>query len=112
MANIPKKVRKDAKVVAAGQRKSDGKPFVANTKAKLNPFNKDDVKKLQYVSDYGVRHSNLPKRSKEFHAARSQQSINSSLAMIDEMDADYKEQKAWKAANPDYVYPGGTGDRN
>lgn len=111
MANIPKKVRKDAKVVAAGHRKSDGKPFAADTKAKLNPFSKGDVKKIQYIVDYGVRHSNFSKRAKEFHAARSQQSINNSLAMIDEMDADYKEHKAWKAANPDYVYPGGTGDR-
>ena len=111
MANIPKVVRKDAKLVAKGRRESGGKPFTAKTKAKLNPFKEGDVKKLTYVTDYSVKHSNLPKRTKEFHAARSPLGVESHKRMIAEMDADYAEHKAWKAANPDYVYPGGTGDR-
>jgi hypothetical protein len=92
-------------------RKNEGKPFVAKTKADLSPFKKADLKNMQYVTDYGSRHSNAPKRAKEFHAARSQHVLQASYNMIDEADKDYKENKAWKAANPDYVYPGGTGDR-
>ena len=111
MANTPKVVRKDAKTVAAGMRKNEGKPFVAKTNADLSPFKKADLKNMQYVTDYSVRNSNAPKRAKEFHAARSQQVLQTGYNMIDEADMDYRETKAWKAAIPDYVYPGGTGDR-
>lgn len=111
MANTPKAVRKDAKLVAKKRRESGGKPFTANTKTKLNPFNASDAKKMAYITDYSVKHSNLPKRDKEFHAARSGAVVQGQLNMIGQMDADYKEAKAWKKENPNYVYPGGTGDR-
>ncbi len=111
MANIPKSVRKDAKLVAAGRRKSGGKTFTANTKAKVNPFKKDDVKKLAYITDYSVKHSDLPKRNKEFHAARKNERVQGQIDLINTMDAEHREAKAWKKDNPNYVYPGGTGDR-
>lgn len=111
MANIPKAVRKDAKLLAKKRRESGDKPFTANTKAKVNPFKESDVKNMSYMTDYSVKHSNLPKRSKEFHAARSPIVAEGQRRMIAEMDADYAENKAWKKANPNYIYPGGTGDR-
>ena len=111
MANIPKSVRKDAKLVAKKRRESGGKPFTADTKTKLNPFSKGDVKKMSYITDYSVKHSDLPKRSKEFHAARSGAVAQAQLNMINQMDAEYKEAKAWKKDNPNYIYPGGKGDR-
>lgn len=110
MANIPKEIRKDAKIVAKQRREHGPKPFTAKAKVRLNPFKKEDVKKIAYVTDYSVRHSNDPKRLKEFHAARSPSLQKGMRDMIDQMDRDYAEHKAWKAANPDYVYPGGPND--
>jgi hypothetical protein len=111
MANRPKKIRQDAKILASQRRKSDGTPFVAKTKVNLNPFNKADVPHDEYINNYSVKHSNAPKRAKEFHEARKGQSLQNRLDIITNMDKDYQEAKTWKSANPNYVYPGGTGDR-
>ncbi len=111
MANNPKAVRKDARILAGQFRENDGKSFTAKTKVKLNPFNKSDVVKDEYIRNYAIKNSNLPKRAKEFHEARQSQSLQGRLDIIDAMDQDYKEAKTWKAENPNYVYPGGTGDR-
>jgi hypothetical protein len=113
MANTPKPVRKDAKRSAEVRRNpTTGNPNRAIWRSKdSGGFGNGVLKNIGYISSYGVRNSGLPKRTREFELGKIQRSIQGTREVQAEMDKDYKEAKAWKAANPDYVYPGGTGDR-
>ena len=111
MANTPKVVRSDAKRIAAGGRKSNGKPFTVPVKANLSGFKKSDIKPSIYQTRYRVNNSGMPKRTREFYHGFLAKEAVSRAESIDAADKDYKEQKAWKAANPDYFYAGGIGDR-
>jgi len=112
VANTPKPVRKDAKRSAEMSRNPGGDPNRAIWRSKASGgFGSGVQKNISYILSYRTKNSGLPKRTQEFQLGSIQRSAKGSLEVQAEMDKDYKEAKAWKAANPDYVYPGGTGDR-
>lgn len=97
MAKNPKPIRTDAKRNAADRRAiGSDKPFMSRMTSNISGFKKDDVNKIGYMTNYFIRNTGLPSRTREFMLARNKSVVAGHHQMLDDMQADYLQGKADK----------------
>jgi hypothetical protein len=96
MAKNPKPLRVDAKRNATDARKNNGEIFTSRMSGNPSPFSHSGADKIGYMSDYLVRNTGKPSRTREFMLARNRSTVAEHHQMLDEMQADHLQGKADK----------------